>query len=62
MALDTFLVDEIESHQELVAEINAILANEASSPSPEAVAEEIALQLWSDHAGRALWDDIEWKE
>jgi hypothetical protein len=62
MALDAFLVDEIESDQELVAEINAILANEVASHTPEAIAEEKALQTWLDRAGGALWDDIEWKE
>lgn len=61
LALEAFLVDEQESDEELTAQINAVLANEAVR-TPEEVAEEEALRDWLAESGRRSWDSVEWKE
>ena len=55
-------MDEQESDEELTAQVNAVLADEAASRSPEQVAEEEALEAWLNKAGRRAWDMVEWKE
>lgn len=62
MALEAFLVDEQESDEELTAQINLVLANEAVSSTPEQVAEDDALEAWLTEAGRRALDMVEWKE
>ena len=62
MALEAFLVDEQESDEELTAQINAVLADEAVSSTPEQVAGDEALEAWLNEAGRRAWDMVEWKE
>ena len=62
LALEAFLVDEQESDEELTAQINAVLADEAVSSTPEHVAEDEALEAWLNEAGRRAWDTVEWKE
>lgn len=62
LALEAFLVDEQESDEELTEQINAALADEAASRTPEHVAEDDALEAWLNEAGRRAWDVVEWKE
>jgi metal-responsive CopG/Arc/MetJ family transcriptional regulator len=62
LALEAFLVDEQESDEELTAQINAALADEAASQTPEQAAENEALEAWLNETGRRSWDGIEWKE
>jgi hypothetical protein len=61
LALEAFLVDEQESDEELTAQINAALANEAIRTAEDA-AENEALEAWLNEAGRRTWDAVEWKE
>ncbi len=61
LALEAFLVDEQESAEELTAQINAVLANEAVRTAEHA-AEDEALDAWLNEAGRRTWDSVEWKE
>jgi hypothetical protein len=61
LALEAFLVDEHESDEELTAQINAVLASEATR-SVDDVAEDQALEAWLNEAGRRAWDSVEWKE
>lgn len=62
MALEAFLVDEQETDEELTAQINAVLADEAVSSTPEQVAEDEVLEAWLTEAGRRALDMVEWKE
>jgi hypothetical protein len=62
LALEAFLVDEQESDEDLTAQINAVLADEVASRTPEHAAEDEALEAWLDEAGRRTWDAVEWKE
>jgi metal-responsive CopG/Arc/MetJ family transcriptional regulator len=62
LALEAFLVDERESDEELTAQINAALANEAAARTAEQAAEDEALESWLNEAGRRNWDAVEWKE
>ena len=55
-------MDEQESDEELTAQINAVLADEAVSSTPEQVAGDEALEAWLNEAGRRAWDMVEWKE
>src|SRR2546423_15468282 len=62
LALEAFLVDERASDEDLTAEINAILANEALERTADQVAEDEALEAWLTEADRRTWDSVEWKE
>ncbi len=61
LALEAFLVDEQESDDELTAQIDTVLASEASRTAEDA-AEDEALEAWLNEAGRRTWDSDEWKE
>ncbi len=55
-------MDEQESDEDLTAQINAALAAEAASCTPEQAAEDKALEAWLNEAGRRTWDAVEWTE
>jgi len=61
LALEAFLVDEQESDEELTAQLNAVLADEAVRTEDDR-AEDEALKAWLSEAGRRTWDSVEWKE
>jgi hypothetical protein len=61
LRLLAFLVDEHESDEELTAQINAVLASEATRTVDD-VAEDEALEAWLNKAGRRAWDSVERKE
>ena len=53
LALEAFLVDEQEGDEELTAEINAVLASEATRTADE-TAEDEALDAWLSETGRRM--------
>src|SRR5262249_20427893 len=60
LALEAFLVDEQETNEELTAQLNAVLADEAVR-TEEDRAEDEALEVWLSEGGRRTWDSVEWK-